>query len=198
MAYPARCPAPATVGGDCWEEPHPASRHGLCVTHWQEIVEDWAADAPRTTRSCPRCYVENCFDPIDWPIARCGRCGTSMSDPSVLLGLAQARESAERDRVNRRVSVIYYVRFGDMVKIGVTTNLAGRMKVIPHDTILALEPGDTTQERARHREFESLLVDGQREWFHAAPDLMRHVEMLRVRHGVPKQVIPQASASFPG
>lgn len=76
-----------------------------------------------------------------------------------------------------KVPVVYYVRFGDRVKIGYTTNLAARLTAIPHDEVLATEPGTMQDERARHRQFADLRITG--EWFTYAEPLVSHIVALR-------------------
>lgn len=66
--------------------------------------------------------------------------------------------------------------FGDRVKIGTTTNLAKRVTGVPHDRVLASEPGGRDLERARHAEFAGLRVKG--EWFQYVEPLVSHVARL--------------------
>lgn len=72
-------------------------------------------------------------------------------------------------------SLVYYLGFGDRIKIGTTTDLNQRLQSIPHDELLAFERGSRALERRRHRQFAADLVPGQREWFHRSPDLDFHV-----------------------
>lgn len=83
-----------------------------------------------------------------------------------------------REEFMRDFSVVYYIAFADRIKIGVTTNLAGRLAALPHDEFLAFELGDRSVEQRRHRQFEHARVAGQREWFHRTPDLLAHIEAL--------------------
>ena len=87
----------------------------------------------------------------------------------------QPKRPAVRHRV--RESVIYYLRFGDRIKIGTTADLTGRLLAIPHDELLATEPGGEQLERMRHAQFADARVRG--EWFTASEDLLSHIEMLR-------------------
>ena len=64
---------------------------------------------------------------------------------------------------SRHRPVVYYVLFGDRVKIGTTRNLRQRLLEVPHDQVLALEPGDATLERQRHAKFRAFRL--HREWF---------------------------------
>lgn len=74
--------------------------------------------------------------------------------------------------------VIYYVRFGDKVKIGTTTNLRQRMASIPHDEILATEPGSYELEKIRHAQFGELRHTKRGEWFRYEGSLIEHVAQL--------------------
>lgn len=47
-------------------------------------------------------------------------------------------------------SVVYYMRIGNRVKIGFTTNLARRLIYINPEELLATEPGDNGLEQRRH------------------------------------------------
>ena len=73
--------------------------------------------------------------------------------------------------------VVYYMRFGDRVKIGYSSNLARRLTAIPNDELLATEPGTRAVEAARHRQFRELRLTG--EWFDHVEPLVGHIEGLR-------------------
>ncbi|MFV8301278.1 hypothetical protein ACNQP7_31770 [Mycolicibacterium fortuitum] len=72
--------------------------------------------------------------------------------------------------------IVYYLKFGDRVKIGTSTNLRKRLLDIPHDEVLAVEPGGPAMERCRHLQFANSRVNG--EWFSCGDDLMQHIETL--------------------
>jgi hypothetical protein len=76
-----------------------------------------------------------------------------------------------------RVDVVYYLRFGDRVKIGTTFNPRQRFAGLPHDEVLAFERGDRATERRRHLEFADDRL-GTSEWFALTPRLRAHVEAL--------------------
>lgn len=77
--------------------------------------------------------------------------------------------------------VVYYIRFGDRIKIGHTTNLYLRLAVLPHDELLAIEPGPLDLERMRQRQFAEHRISAKGEWFRVHPDLLAHTHML-VQH----------------
>lgn len=72
--------------------------------------------------------------------------------------------------------VVYYVRFADRVKIGTTTDLKQRLATVPHDELLATEPGDRTLEAERHHQFREYRIT--REWFRYAGRLRDHITAL--------------------
>lgn len=101
------------------------------------------------------------------------------------LGMRLLTTMAQRERDTYRSApaslvldnVVYYVRVGDHVKIGYTSNLGNRMKAYPTGRLLATEPGGLTEERKRHEQFAHALDVG-REWFRITPDLMAHIKDL--------------------
>jgi hypothetical protein len=84
-----------------------------------------------------------------------------------------------------RVRCVYYIRFAERVKIGTTTDLYGRMSVLPHDELLAIEPGDHAQEHLRHLQFRAIRTTG--EWFIPNSELRVHVTQIRQVHGNPAE-----------
>jgi hypothetical protein len=80
---------------------------------------------------------------------------------------------------------IYYVRQGELIKIGYTSNLAKRLKsYAPTGVLLAVHPGTRATEKEMHQKFAASLDQG-REWFRPRPELMRHIEETRSRYGAP-------------
>lgn len=84
-------------------------------------------------------------------------------------------------------SVVYYVRVGELIKIGTSIQqLKKRFSDLPPDRqLLAVEPGDEVTERMRHGQFATERVAVNREWFNPSPSLWRHIEQLREEHGAP-------------
>lgn len=74
-------------------------------------------------------------------------------------------------------AVVYYVRIGNRVKIGTSTNLRDRLQAINPEELLALELGGHNVESRRHRQFASLRTHG--EWFRYEGPLAEHIERLR-------------------
>lgn len=80
---------------------------------------------------------------------------------------------------------IYYILNGDTIKIGYANDVTQRMRAYPPNvTLLAVEPGTRTLERARHRLFHAHLAHG-REWFRDNPEIRAWIDTLRTQHGAP-------------
>lgn len=86
-------------------------------------------------------------------------------------------------------SVVYYVRIGDRVKIGFTTNIKQRLsglRIYDADHVLATEPGGRDLERRRHQEFADERVSPRHEDFNPSRKLLAHIALVREQHGEPK------------
>lgn len=81
--------------------------------------------------------------------------------------------------VHERHGVIYFIRFGDYIKIGWTARPEQRIKELPHDEVLHTTPGFLREERALHALFAHLRHQG--EWFRPDAELMSFIEHLRVK-----------------
>jgi hypothetical protein len=75
--------------------------------------------------------------------------------------------------------VVYYLSFADRIKIGTTVNIRERLRALPHDRLLATEPGGAGLEHERHAQFASARLSG--EWFTSTPALLAHIRRLRRR-----------------
>jgi len=78
-----------------------------------------------------------------------------------------------------RVDVVYYLRYGDRIKIGTSANPRQRIASLPHDEVLAFEPGDRSLEHRRHLQFAPHRIP-RTEWFEANDELARLVRSLRL------------------
>lgn len=76
-----------------------------------------------------------------------------------------------------RVDIVYYLGFGDRVKIGTTANPRQRFAAIRHEQVLAFERGDRRLEQRRHGEFAGERA-GSSEWFELSPALQAHIDTL--------------------
>lgn len=84
-------------------------------------------------------------------------------------------------------SIVYYVQFADRVKIGHSRNFRTRLGNLPHDEVLAVEPGTRDLERLRHRQFVQQHIT--HEWFQLDDALRSHIEMLLDHYGPPERVL---------
>lgn len=90
-------------------------------------------------------------------------------------------------------SIVYYIRRGNLIKIGTTADPVVRFGDLMPDRILAFEPGDTEQENLRHRQFDHLRCRG--EHFRRAPELIEHIRQIRRIHGDPDPAWPSAATA---
>ncbi|MEU3098522.1 hypothetical protein ABZ690_28150 [Streptomyces sp. NPDC006967] len=78
-------------------------------------------------------------------------------------------------------ALVYYVRFGTLIKIGTTRDMRQRMLAIRPDEILAAEPGSYELEAKRHRQFARSRSHG--ELFMPSRPLVDHINALRKKYG---------------
>jgi hypothetical protein len=94
---------------------------------------------------------------------------------------ARRKLDAELEQRNKQdvrpTSVVYYLAFDNRIKIGTSTNLAVRLRAVPHDEVLTTELGDHRLERQRHRQFAGSRLIG--EWFSPTGDLLAHIDALK-------------------
>jgi hypothetical protein len=74
--------------------------------------------------------------------------------------------------------IVYYLRQGDLIKIGTSTRLAGRINELGAQGVMVIEMGGSDVETARHRQFAAHRSH-RREWFHATPELVDHIFAMR-------------------
>ncbi|WP_402843741.1 hypothetical protein [Microbacterium sp. GXS0129] len=68
------------------------------------------------------------------------------------------REVITREQMMRDCAVVYYVAFGNRIRIGTTTDLAGRMKALPYDEFVAFEFGGYHLARQRRAQFSGARI----------------------------------------
>lgn len=189
MDYYKQCPIPIQGGKDCWREPHPANSFGICIEHWHKVVGQWHDEEPSVSVTCMHCGESSRIDPLELKSAICQVCHQQITDPELLRHLIE-REEEFRRTLSRREDggVVYYMLFGDRVKIGFTTNLSTRALQIPNDEVVAAEPGTYALERQRHSEFSDERITERGEWFKLSPRLGFHMANIRDAHGDPFEV----------
>lgn len=85
--------------------------------------------------------------------------------------------------------VVYYLRVGDLIKIGFTTSLEQRMRSYPPNAqLLAVHPGTLDTERQMHHRFLHHLAQG-REWFTPGDELADHLRTVREQYKQPREVV---------
>lgn len=83
---------------------------------------------------------------------------------------------------------VYYIRRGDLIKIGASANIRVRLTAQAYDELLAVEPGYFSLEKRRHRQFaehKARLGRGQIEWFKPGETLLAHIAAMRALHELP-------------
>jgi hypothetical protein len=91
--------------------------------------------------------------------------------------------------IPERISIVYYVRIGNHIKIGVTRSLHERMTSLQPDEILAIEEGDRAKESARHQQFAWSKAPKGAEYFYPTDELMQHIADLRALDWTPPVVV---------
>lgn len=149
-----------------------------------------AADDP-----CPlahvgdgQCAVFDCHEEaaeqID-PIPLCTRhAALTWSLVDEQIKVAKPGYSPSGDYADRK-GYVYFVRIGDLIKIGFAASPDKRMMNYPPEAhLLALFPGTPTDERAEHRAQRQHRAYG-REWYRPHPDVLNRIRDLTAEHGDP-------------
>jgi hypothetical protein len=124
---------------------------------------------------CAEAETQHVGLPIcDRHIAKVYRLATMLINDAIPQA-AVVNESSRMPKMDTR-GAIYFIRLGSLVKIGFTTNLAQRLKHVPHEEVLAVTTGSMRDEKALHAQFAHLRQYG--EWFRQGPDLLGHIESL--------------------
>lgn len=162
-----RCVATSPDGEGCGEHVEPGAPLDLCAAHF-ELAHDWVARTSGSTDLLPS------------PCVACGsRLGVRYPS-GWLCAVCEWRVGVAPDgeTVDPRLDVVYYLRFGDRIKIGTSANPRQRFAGIRHDEVLAFEPGNRLTERRRHLQFAAYRL-GTSEWFAPHPEILAHIDVLR-------------------
>lgn len=89
----------------------------------------------------------------------------------------QRKPQAIRESVDAVGEVVYYMRIGNRVKIGTSTNLRRRLASLNPEELMAVERGGRTVEACRHRQFAGLRTNG--EWFRLEGELAQHIKEIQ-------------------
>ena len=162
-----RCAIVLTAGATCGGEIEPDAPLNLCAQHMLAAFEWVGRDVGLT-------------DVLPSPCLACGsRLGVRY--PSGWLCATcewRVGEIPDGEGTVNRVDVVYYLRFGDRIKIGTSANPRQRFAGIRHDELLAFERGNRLTERRRHAQFAAHRLDGS-EWFSANEEILTHIDVLR-------------------
>lgn len=155
----------------------------FCV--WPEC--DRSPDLRHLDLSFPLCIQHICQAARLWQIEQ---------DRRLLRRASERERYIKRDRQARRLKPeggwIYYLRVGERVKIGHTTNLDQRLAAYPPDSVLlALHPGTRAREKQLHEQFSVLKRLG-REWYAPHPAIDVHVAEVLAEHGSPHKLLAEA------
>ncbi|WP_454175367.1 GIY-YIG nuclease family protein [Gordonia sputi] len=158
----------------------------------QRIDRVLAARTPRPSDIATECVHPGCFagpqQDYDFVIPLCiNHLMKVLAQSEAILNRAKRnyliKNQGKKMPVRREIGhgqfhgpVVYYLQFNGRIKIGFTTNLEERLRAIPHDTVLAVEPGGCDIERKRHRQFRQHRVVG--EWFEPSEKLLDHIKKL--------------------
>ncbi|RKR75770.1 GIY-YIG nuclease family protein [Frondihabitans australicus] len=156
----------------CSAASEPDAPVALCGAHLAAAAE-WVGEASGVT------------EPLPAPCVACGsRLGVTYRSGR-LCAVCEWRfgDVADGELAPPRVDVVYYLRFGERIKIGTTANPRQRFAQLRFDELLAFERGDRAVEQARHRQFAAWREGG--EWFTASPSLVDHVALVAAGHPDP-------------
>ena len=158
------------LGGDvalpCLRQVPAGAALNLCAQHLLEAYEAVAGEVGVT-------------DVLPSPCVACGsRLGVRYAS-GWLCAVCEWRygEMPYAEWAPPRVDVVYYIGYGDRVKIGTSSNPRARLAQLSYERLLAFEHGDRSREQRRHAQFAAHRI-GRGEWFEANDDLSRHIETL--------------------
>jgi hypothetical protein len=99
----------------------------------------------------------------------------------------RAEQVAEAKAREGQPGWVYYLRIGDQIKIGYSSDVKRRMKSYPPTAeLLAVHPGSKALERTMHEQFASSRAIG-REWFHPHAVLTEHIAKVVEHYGKPSR-----------
>jgi len=100
--------------------------------------------------------------------------------------LKREREiQAQREAHGNQPGWIYYIRVGELVKVGYSTDVPKRMRQYPPDSVLlAVHPGTPGLEVQLHRDFTASRARG-REWYWPDTQINEHVTKVLDQFGSP-------------
>lgn len=183
MTNHSLCGVLKSDGRDCDDPVAPGSPFNICRHHYLKIsdylkaAESTGGYRYRISMLCPGCQIRyGLVADVSSQIATCSECGHQVRATEA--GRSKFTPMQRPEQLSPS-TVVYYIRFGDRIKIGTTDNLRNRLAALPYDQVLFTEPGSYELENQRHKQFRRHLVRGQREWFHAHPELLDFIRTQR-------------------
>jgi hypothetical protein len=168
-AQPGRltCAIVSPSGQRCAEPVEPGAPLTLCAHHFL-VAYDWAAREVGVTDTLPS------------PCLACGSRLGARYPSGWLCAICEWKvgDIPDEDLASERVDVVYYLRFGDRIKIGTSANPRQRFAGLRYDELLAFERGNRQLEQRRHRQFAHYRIL-HTEWFEMNEALGRHIDVLR-------------------
>lgn len=101
------------------------------------------------------------------------------AEDHALSGALERAGKPPMKRLRRTDGLVYFIRFGGLIKIGWTSDLQQRMASVPNEEILGTVPGTMDDEKRCHVAFAHLRVKG--EWFRPEPDLLAFITDVTVK-----------------
>ena len=179
-------------GRDCNAVVQADSPLNLCPPHFTEAAAwVWRNDETKRERTvCQFCGKAEARAGTSG--YSCGFCEYQTPDfvGTTRLSPAEAAQTFERPPAPKAVEVVYYIQFGDRIKIGTSANVRNRLNALPHDRVLAFERGGVTLESRRHTKFREHRI-GNTEWFHVNKELVAHVAELTAGQPEPWELYRQ-------
>lgn len=95
------------------------------------------------------------------------------------IGRLDEMEQEAKSRLEKSEGWVYYVRVGELIKVGHSKVVSDRLKAYPPDAeLLAVEPGSRALEGERHSRFGAFLRHG-REWFEDNAEVRSWIAQVR-------------------
>lgn len=126
-----------------------------------------------------------------------------MIDPATLRDIAYDRVAPDEEKnpelyepipISESAGVVYFIRVGDLIKVGFSSDLSRRMKAYPPDAeVLAYYSGSFAEEQQTHQLLSAHRAK-RREWYHPTPEVMAAVEDAKARQAQEPQPTPEQVA----
>ena len=132
---------------DCEDTSHEDAPFPICSAHYADIIRHFR----HTVRG--NGYTSDLYGNWEIPMSLMADDAPSESTPT---------------------HVIYFIRFGTLVKVGITNSIVRRLTELPHDEVLGVIPGTHADEKDWHRRLREHRHSG--EWFKLTPEVRQAIE----------------------